>query len=144
MAFRRVVITGAKVKESEKDINHLIGIPKTKIDFPDLKFSVKTGAKSDTLVVDINGDGADSFSKKVKDMGVKHQNTVKIKNEKPMSVKEAKEKVRNLILKENTDSSFKIEPSLTAKLYKILLKDFPEIGKKYTGSAFFTYLNSNL
>jgi hypothetical protein len=47
--------------------------------------------KNDTIVVDLNGDGADTVAKKVKDIGQKYKMKAVIKLEKPMSaVKESK------------------------------------------------------
>jgi DNA-directed RNA polymerase subunit L len=89
MAFRRVILSGDKVKAAEADILHLLNLSKTKIDFPTLKVDIKKGLKPETIVIDVNGDGADSFSKKIKDAGVKHQTLVTIKTEKPMDIKAA-------------------------------------------------------
>ena len=41
--------------------------------------------KTDTIVVDINGDGADTVAKKVKDIAIKYKMKAVIKLEKPMS-----------------------------------------------------------
>lgn len=92
MAFRRVIISGEKYKEVETDLKRFLDLSKTKIDFPALKVEVKQGAKPETLVVDINGDGADSFSKKVKDAAVKFQCQPIIKMEKTV-----KENIKRLV-----------------------------------------------
>jgi hypothetical protein len=47
--------------------------------------------KNDTIVIDLNGDGADTVAKKIKDIGQKYKMKAVIKLEKPMSaVKEVK------------------------------------------------------
>lgn len=97
MAFRRVILSGPKVKEVESDLKRFLDLSKTKIDFPGLKVDIKQGIKPDTLVVDINGDGADSFSKKVKDAGIKFQVQVAIKTEKPMDKKDLKEVIKKVL-----------------------------------------------
>ena len=84
MAFRRVILSGNKVEEAKSDIERLIALDKTKSDFPVLKIGIKPGVKPETIIVDLNGEGADSFSKKVRDLGGKHGVTVAIKNEKPI------------------------------------------------------------
>ena len=102
MAFRRVIFTSNKLEDVKKDVERLFSLDKFKSDFPDLKTTIKPGAKSDVLVVDVNGDGADSVSKKLKDIGNKFKADVKIRNEiKTTPIKEEKlEKVKNLIKEE--------------------------------------------
>lgn len=102
MAFRRIILTGDKIEDVKKDLERLFELPKHKIDFPNLKINIKQGAKPNTLVVDLNGDGADSVSKKVKDSGIKFNVTSVIKNEISMKTKaELKEAIKS-ILKEST------------------------------------------
>lgn len=111
MAFRRVILSGPKVKEVELDLKRFLDLSKTKIDFPGLKVDIKQGIKPDTLVVDINGEGADSFSKKVKDAGIKFQVQVAIKTEKPMDKKDIKEVIKKVLneVKKYKEDSYNIK-----------------------------------
>jgi hypothetical protein len=91
--FRRVVATTtAQFKKAlEEDIKRLLSLPNFKADFKDVKIEIKPSVKDDVLVIDCTGEGADSVSRKLKDLATKHKATVKIKNEKPMSgMKEGK------------------------------------------------------
>ncbi len=94
--FRRVVasIPDLKYKKAlEDDIKRLLSLPNFKSDFKDVKIEIKPSVKDDVLVIDCIGDGADSVSRKLKDLATKHKAVVKIKNEKPMSgVKEGEDK----------------------------------------------------
>lgn len=101
MAFRRIILKGNNVEEVKKDLERLFSLPKHKIDFPELKIDIKYGINPNTLVVDVNGEGADSVSKKVKDIGLKFNIISTIKTEIPMKTKtELKEAIKS-ILKEN-------------------------------------------
>jgi len=94
MAFRRVIVTvpeGDNKKFVEDDIKRLFSLANFKNDFKDVKTEIKPSVKDNVLVIDLNGDGADSVSRKVKDLATKHKADVKIRNEKPMSgVKEGR------------------------------------------------------
>ena len=92
MAFRRVLISGEKVQDTKIDLDGFFSNKIFKINYPDLKTKVIVSpVKTDTIVVDINGDGADTVAKKVKDIGIKYKMKAIIKLEKPMSaVKESK------------------------------------------------------
>ena len=85
MAFRRIVLTGDRIKETEEDVKRLFSTDVFKRNYAGLKTSIKQGAKADTIVVDINGEGADTVAKKVKDVGNKFKVKAVIKTEKPMS-----------------------------------------------------------
>jgi len=57
-----------------------------KTNYPGLKTKlILSPVKKDTIVVDINGDGADTVAKKVKDIAIKYKMKAVIKLEKPMS-----------------------------------------------------------
>ncbi len=100
MAFRRIIINGEKVEEVKKDLERLFELPKHKIDFPNLKIDIKKGTKENTLVIDLNGEGADSVSKKVKDIGIKFGASSTIKNEIPMKLKEIiKQEIKEILSK---------------------------------------------
>ena len=92
MAFRRVVLMGSGLPEAKKDIDNYFKGDLFKINYEDLDFKIIVSpVKQDTLVVDLNGDGADTVSKKVRDFGKKHKMKATIKLEKPTSpVKESK------------------------------------------------------
>jgi hypothetical protein len=97
MAFRRVIITipaGEKKSLIEDDIKRLFSLPSFKVDFKDVKHEIKPSIKPEVIIIDLNGDGADSVSRKVKDLGIKWKADVKVRNEKPMSgIKEGQEDI---------------------------------------------------
>ena len=68
MAFRRVIFSGDEVEDVKKDIERTFNILKAKMDASGLKRTIKNGAKPNTLLVDLNGEGADSISKKLKEI----------------------------------------------------------------------------
>ena len=92
MAFRRVVISGEKVQDTKTDLDGFFSNKVFKTNYPGLKTKIiLSPVKKDTIVVDINGDGADTVAKKVKDIAIKYKMKTVIKLEKPMSaVNEAK------------------------------------------------------
>ena len=92
MAFRRVVLSGEGIQAAKKDIDNYFKGDLFNINYPELTFKVIVSpVKQDTLVVDVNGEGADTVSRKVKDFGKKHKMKAVIKLEKPTSpVKESK------------------------------------------------------
>lgn len=101
MAFRRVIFTSDNLADIKKATERLFSLDKFKSDFPDLKTTIKPGAKPNVLVVDVNGDGADSVSKKLKDIGNKFKADVKIRNEiKTSPIKEEIIKKVKLLIKE--------------------------------------------
>jgi hypothetical protein len=86
MAFRRVVISGDKVSETKTDLEGFFSNKIFKTNYPGLKHKlIVSPIKKDTIVVDINGDGADTVAKKVKDIAIKYKMKAVIKLEKPMS-----------------------------------------------------------
>lgn len=90
-AFRRIVITSDKISETKTNLESMFNNPQFKQSYDDLRVEIKAGAKPNVLVVDLSGVGADSVSKKVRDIGVKFGGDVKIRNEKPLgNVKENK------------------------------------------------------
>lgn len=107
MAFRRIVLTTERIKELEDDLNRLFSLNKTKIDFPDLKYYIKQGIKPNTLIVDLNGEGADSFSKKIKDAGNKFDAQVQIKLEKTMEKNKITEIIKKVLKEEYDDDIVK-------------------------------------
>jgi hypothetical protein len=98
MAFRRVVLSGEGIQAAKKDIDNYFKGDLFNINYPELTFKVIVSpVKQDTLVVDVNGEGADTVSRKVKDFGKKHKMKAVIKLEKPTSpVKESKIKKNQL------------------------------------------------
>jgi hypothetical protein len=91
MAFRRVIFSGDEVEDVKKDIERTFNILKAKMDASGLKRTIKNGAKPNTLLVDLNGEGADSISKKLKEIGNKFKVTTKIRTELKLApVKESK------------------------------------------------------
>jgi len=62
--------------------------------------------KNDTIVIDLNGDGADTVAKKVKDIGQKYKMKAVIKLEKPMSA--VKESDDELMKKIKSSLSFQV------------------------------------
>jgi hypothetical protein len=86
MAFRRVVISGEKTQDTKTDLDGFFSNKVFKTNYPDLKTKIIVSpVKKDTIVVDINGDGADTVAKKVKDIAIKYKMKAIIKLEKPMS-----------------------------------------------------------
>jgi len=86
MAFRRVVISGEKVQDTKTDLDGFFSNKIFKTNYPGLKHKlILSPIKKDTIVIDINGDGADTIAKKVKDISIKYKMKAVIKLEKPMS-----------------------------------------------------------
>lgn len=86
MAYRRLIITAGKQQKIKDDLESLFN--RVGPDFPDVKTKIVTGVKPDTLIVDLNGDGADSMSYKANDIAKKNGAQVKIKKEKSLAIKE--------------------------------------------------------
>jgi hypothetical protein len=106
MAFRRIVLTGDRIKETEEDVKRLFSTDVFKRNYAGLKTSIKQGTKADTIVVDINGEGADTVAKKVKDVGGKFKVKAIIKAEKPMSAV-SESKITKAALKEMIKAEIK-------------------------------------
>ncbi len=86
MAFRRVVISGDRVQDTKTDLENFISNKVFKTNYPGLKTKmIVSPVKTDTIVIDINGEGADTVAKKIKDIGIKYKMKAVIKLEKPMS-----------------------------------------------------------
>jgi hypothetical protein len=86
MAFRRIVISGEKLSETKSDLENFFNNKIFKTNYPDLKHKlIVSPIKQDTIVIDVNGDGADTVAKKVKDIALKYKMKAIIKLEKPMS-----------------------------------------------------------
>lgn len=86
MAFRRVVISGERVEDTKNDLEGFFSNKIFKTNYSGLKYKlILSPIKKDTIVVDINGDGADTVAKKVKDISIKYKMKAVIKLEKPMS-----------------------------------------------------------
>lgn len=106
MAFRRVIFTSdSKLDTVKQDINRLTDTKNFQIKFPDCKIVIKPSVKPDTLIVDVNGEGADSVAKKLKDLGGKHGVAVKIRTD----VKLAPVKESNTIKKSELKQLIKEE-----------------------------------
>jgi hypothetical protein len=98
MAFRRVVINGEKVQDTKTDLDGFFSNKIFKTNYPDLKHKlILSPIKKDTIVVDINGDGADTIAKKVKDIAIKYKMRAIIKLEKPMSSVANETKLKNIL-----------------------------------------------
>jgi hypothetical protein len=106
MAFRRVIFTSdSKLDTVKQDINRLIDTKNYQIKFPDCKVVIKPSVKPDTLIVDVNGEGADSVAKKLKDLGIKNGVPAKIKTD----IKLAPVKESNTIKKSELKTMIKEE-----------------------------------
>jgi hypothetical protein len=142
--FRRVVATTtAQFKKAlEDDVKRLLSLPNFKADFKDVKIEIKPSVKDDVLIIDCTGEGADSVSRKLKDLATKHKATVKIKNEKPMSgIKEGEQslpKVGDTIKHKLTGAEFvldKVTPTeISGKLTKLGTLKGGKIGNRNTTS----------
>ena len=100
MAFRRVLISGERVENTKDNLDSFFAHENFKTNYKDLKYKIIVSpVKKDTIVVDINGDGADTVAKKVKDIGLKHKMKSVIKLEKPMSAV-GESKIKKSALKE--------------------------------------------
>ena len=107
MAFRRVVISGEKVQDTKTDLDGFFSNKVFKTNYPGLKTKViLSPVKKDTIVVDVNGEGADTVAKKVKDIGIKYKMKAIIKLEKPMSA--VKESDDELMKKIKSSLSFQV------------------------------------
>lgn len=60
------------------------------------------------------------------------------------SVKNKLNKIVKEILKNPIKENISLSPDLAFKIYDILKSQFPEIGKEYTKSAFYYFLNDNI
>ena len=107
MAFRRVVISGEKVQDTKTDLENFLSNKVFKTNYPGMKTKlIVSPVKNDTIVIDLNGDGADTVAKKVKDIGQKYKMKAVIKLEKPMSA--VKESDDELMKKIKSSLSFQV------------------------------------
>ena len=145
MAFRRVVISGEKVQETKTDLDGFFSNKVFKTNYPGLKVKmIVSPVKTDTIVVDINGDGADTVAKKVKDIAIKYKMKAVIKLEKPMSaVKENDTKKPTmtddeLIKKIKSSLTFQVTGGKKGKpgLKEALDKRIATVFFKYKGKSF--------
>lgn len=98
MAFRRVVISGEKLSDTKSDLENFFSNKIFKTNYPGLKHKlIVSPIKTDTIVIDINGDGADTVAKKVKDIAIKYKMRAIIKLEKPMSSVVNETKLKNIL-----------------------------------------------
>jgi hypothetical protein len=153
MAFRRVLLNGTNVEDVKQTLEDYFSTKLYKSNYPNIKHKIIVSpTKNDTLVIDLNGDGADTVSKKVKDIGIKYKMTAKIKNEKPMSsVKESttikkseltqliKEEIKNVLNESKEEDRYK-RPIVTNKQgEKFILQGFLTSGYyliPYDGSKY--------
>ena len=104
MAFRRVVITGDNLQKTKDNLEDFFSNEIYINNYPTIKHKIiLPPTKPDTIVVDLNGDGADIVSKKVKDIAMKHKMSSKIKNQIKLAAKESlnetfKTKLNDLII----------------------------------------------
>jgi len=107
MAFRRVVISGEKVQDTKTDLENFLSSKIFKTNYPGMKTKlIVSPVKNDTIVIDLNGDGADTVAKKIKDIGQKYKMKAVIKLEKPMSA--VKESDDELMKKIKSSLSFQV------------------------------------
>ena len=107
MAFRRVVISGEKVQDTKTDLENFLSNKVFKTNYPGMKTKlIVSPVKNDTIVIDLNGDGADTVAKKIKDIGQKYKMKAVIKLEKPMSA--VKESDDELMKKIKSSLSFQV------------------------------------
>jgi len=107
MAFRRVVISGEKVQDTKTDLENFLSSKIFKTNYQGMKTKlIVSPVKNDTIVIDLNGDGADTVAKKVKDIGQKYKMKAVIKLEKPMSA--VKESDDELMKKIKSSLSFQV------------------------------------
>jgi hypothetical protein len=100
MAFRRIVISGERVEDTKNDLEGFFSNKIFKTNYPGVKYKIIVSPiKKDTLVIDVNGEGADTVSKKVKDIALKYKMKAIIKLEKPMSAV-SENKIKKSELKE--------------------------------------------
>jgi hypothetical protein len=100
MAFRRVLLVGDKLPETKKELENMFSSKLFKTNYAGVKTKIIVSpVKNDTLVVDVNGEGADTVAKKVKDVGNKFKVKAIIKTEKPMSAV-GESKIKKSALKE--------------------------------------------
>ncbi len=140
-AFRRVVFNSNNIAEIENDIKRLFDTTTFISGYKNLKRDIKKGAKENTLVVDLSGDGADSVAKKLKDVAIKFKADYKVKNEKPMNglkenkntINMNKELVRKIIKEEieqvQAEQEGDVETASEVSKPRKLEKD--ELGKFY-------------
>ena len=83
-AFRRMVITSTKADIIQKDFEALLNLLHARSEFQDLKVDYKKGVAPNTIVVDINGNGATALANKFKPLVGKQDKSaiLKIKNQK--------------------------------------------------------------
>ncbi len=83
MTFRRVIFEGENINKLEEEIKTYTQRVSFKINYPllDIKI-IKPPHKDNVLVVDIWGEGADTISKKLKNIGEKYRFKITIKHQK--------------------------------------------------------------
>lgn len=86
-AYRRIVITSDKSKQIEAEIKKFMERPETKEKFP-VKYSVKSGVKPETFVVDVEGKGATVIAIKASDIAKKLDKSAQIKVRTERKLKE--------------------------------------------------------
>lgn len=87
---------------------------------------------------EIGGDGETTIAAKIKD-------AIAGKGQwKDYTKDTLKAKLKENIDKLKEESIFKIDPELAFKIYNIISQDYPEIGKDYSKSSFFYYINGKL
>jgi hypothetical protein len=123
MAYRRVLLIGDKLPETKTELENMFSSKLFKTNYTGVKTKIIVSpVKTDTLVVDLNGEGADTVSKKVKDIGQKNKMKAIIKNEKPMS-KVSESKITKSELKQ----------LIKEEINKILSEDAKIISKEFGG-----------
>ena len=89
-AFRRLVITTAKLDTVKQEIEDFIKRPNIKSDYPDMKISIKPGAKPNVLVVDVEAISGTALANKVSDIAKKFDKGANIKVRKELKLKPSK------------------------------------------------------
>lgn len=123
MAFRRIIFNSEQRDSINQDVEKYINSDFYKTNYKDLKTTIKNGVKPEVLVVDINGEGADSVAKKLKMVGAKYNAKVTIKNEIPL------DKLKEVI-KEAIRTEIKINDPHRFRKYKQLVIDYFKVSSQ--------------
>jgi len=89
-AFRRLIITTAKLDTVKQEIEDFIKRPNIKTDYPDMKISIKPGAKPNVLVVDVEAISGTALANKISDVAKKFDKAANIKVRKELKLKPVK------------------------------------------------------
>ena len=125
MAFRRVLLVGDKLPEIKTELENMFSSKLFKTNYAGVKTKIIVSpVKNDTLVVDVNGEGADTVAKKVKDIKGDMLDLSKDKEKEPT------DKLQGLLLKTQMTQSAVDAKKAGVQIQQIGLKAKLKTAKK--------------